>query len=204
MITVIDDEFLDEEEREEVKNSCLNLLHLATMMPKLYEKGFSIYMLPLGLYVRQHNYESDIKIKRIMLETFDWLYFKLFEKISDIYGTTCTLNENLNPPGFHIFIDKVDFRITEPNYHVDKFPMIEDLKDKEITSWIVPITLPKKPTGLKFKDGEQFYYKEGMLANWSGNNQHAIWPVIQEEGEYRITLQSHSYINDNGSVTVFW
>lgn len=199
MITIVEDQFLDEEERKEVKNSCLNLLHLATP----YSGTSSLYMLPLGLYVSQHH-EPDTKIKTTMLETFDWLYFKLFEKISDIYGMTCTMHENLNPPGFHIFTGKVDSRTGEPNYHVDKFPMIEDLKDKEITSWIVPITLPKKPTGLKFKDGEQFYYKEGMLANWSGNNQHAIWPVIQEEGEYRITLQSHSYINDNGSVTVFW
>jgi len=194
--------FLTDKEVKSVLRSVLELKKYWVPFDKMYPEWG---MLPLGLYyIPSQKYIW--KMKPIMKNSFDWLYVKLKEVFNSDY------HDDLSYPGFHVFARPGEK--TSLNFHIDGFdhPLIRHTK---ITSYILPITLPKEKTGLIYsvdnnltnreakEDGKEyqtFYYNVGDLCTWDGNLQHSMGTFNIGENESRITLQFH--VSDAGYI--FW
>ena len=189
---------------EEVKNVHMSVLELEKYWVPFYKMYPKAAMLPEGLY-KNPSQKYIWKMKPIMKKSFDWLYVKLKAVFNSDY------HDDLSYPGFHVF-DGAGEK-TSLNFHIDGFNH-SLVKDTKITSYILPITLPKKKTGLIYsldnnltsrekeddKRYETFYYNVGDLCTWDGNLQHSMGTFNIGENESRITLQFH--VSDAGYI--FW
>lgn len=217
-VTVIDENFLCEEEIQEVLDS-IALLEPEYSSPLYPEYPDKCTMLPRGCYTKKYTpdeYRSEVKrCRNVMLEHFSWLYAKMIPEMNKHYDKPCKFVPTLNTPGFHLMHGPCSNEHQIEGYavgadggyffHKDYFTWMEELKEFEIDSWILVIQVPKFPTGLVFRDDSRLNYKAGMFARWQGNISHAISDVICEEGEARITLQSHVALREgHDSNIIFW
>ena len=194
----IDDLFLDKQEREEVIVSLSNITELRAQM---FAEFSGAFMIPRALYAASGLYEYKKHAEQCnpqMLTHFDWLYLKLKETLAEYYQKPVEFLDGYNYPGFHAFYGPIN-SIGYNSFHQDAFESI----DTEIHSWVCPIVLPEYPTGIVFRDNSRFDYSEGMLTWWKGNISHAIGDVVCEQGEARITLQTHASITPD-RVRLFW
>jgi len=193
-----------------------------------YNKMFSLSMSAAS--AARRDVQVDQSKKPIMMEEFSWLYTKLFDTLGERYSRPIRFSPNMNYPGFYIFNGPLytggymdDLSLSEQDrssdslevhqsrkllYHRDMYSLDEfNGTYTEIDSYVVPISVPSAPTGLKWQDYQgvdrDLEYTVGMLVHWDGMQLHAIGDVICLEGEARITFQIHCSIQAD-EIVVFW
>ena len=203
-IGIIDDDFLSQQEVDDIKKKVFNNKHL-------WKFEGSTGFFPYGLYSkRSEEYLRTVREFENILETnFSDVYNKIQKKVSDIFNVSCNFVNHKNKPGFHIF-GPGPLNYTTVNYHTDVFKDVWG----DIYSFIIPISLPNVITGLEYIDPNKlsnsskilFYKKTGVLGMWDSSIVHCIKPFVLAEEEYRITIQFHVAINricPNKSI-IFW
>jgi hypothetical protein len=224
--TIIDDNFLNQNELEDIKAK--------VFMLKDHWKGINIRnenndslisrVLPAGAYSK---YFSKLEIEsnnKLMLEHFSYYYDKIKNKLSLHFNVPIRYSNNLQLPGFHIFLNNNGNNKvvkSDVNFHLDKFPMLGQIVNLgKIKSVIIPITVPHSGAHLLFNSSgdrtmknrllpnvssdEIFNYNPGIMATWSGDLQHSIGPyTLLDSSDSRITMQMHvSLYSDHG--LIFW
>lgn len=211
-LTVVEENFLDEEELSEIKERVLELI------PK---HGYPKYLgdpravtVPKMLYTSDKELpkyeESNKRNRSVMLQNFDWLYLKFQEKLEEYYSMPVEYSSSLMLPAFRAFRGECDSReypmsLLRNPPHRDIFPTVDELRDKVIESWVCPIHLPKHPTGIYYEEeGEEreHVYTVGSLVHWKANTPHRTSDIVCERGESRISFHSHARI-EGGVVTLF-
>jgi hypothetical protein len=142
------------------------------------------------------------KTRNLLIESIN--YDKLCNVITSTTGKKCALDDDLNPPGLHVFANNTDktrfFEVT--NWHQDSFrPGVF------IHSWLIPLQLPSNPCGVDYVDDEQikrFNYTNNTLYAWDGRMPHTISDMLLKPGERRVTLQAHTILKNNGELVLFW
>ena len=211
-LTVVEENFLDEEERSEIQESVLGLIP---------SHGFPKYLgdpralnVPRMLYMSHNDlkkYEKSNKRSRsVMIQNFDWLYFKFKERLEEYYSRPVEYSSTLMFPAFRVFRGECDSREYPMSLlclppHVDIFPTVEELRGTTIESWVCPINLPKHPTGIYYEEDDEekeHVYTVGSLVHWKAMTPHRTSDIVCETGESRISFHSHARIEE-GRVTLF-
>jgi hypothetical protein len=213
---VLDEFFIDASECESIKNRVLNLQHEWGSNNNISSFKF----LPNGMYsCDQEQYSKEVTAQRsLMLDVFGDIYEKLVNELQATLNLQIFLNNKLHLPGFHI---STRSGMSKPNFHYDGFKYLESIIEQDtwymhnrellsapkIISVILPICLPKSPSGLIYKFGKhqrEFQYNTGALAIWPGSLLHSVKPfIIESDNEYRITMQSHLWCFEK-TAYLFW
>jgi len=224
--TIIDNNFLDQDELEDIKTKVFMLKdHWSAISDQLKTKTVLLSkILPAGVYSKNYSEQEISNNKKIMYEQFSYYYDKIKNKLSSYFNVPIDYSSTLQYPGFHIFVNNNgDNAVTKPhvNFHLDRFPKLKKvITIKKIESVIIPITLPSNDGYLLWNDSgrrnpdnrfspempsdKRFYYTPGMIATWPGELQHSIGPfTLKNSSESRITMQMHINLeSDHG--TIFW
>jgi len=155
-------------------------------------------------YFFTNNYKSYGDLTRnILLKNVN--YTKVLEAISKFTGMKCSISSDLNPPGFHVFVNNSanKLNVSVKNWHRDI------ILGNPTLSFLVPISLPSANVGLDFYNKEQVIerldYRLNCLYGWPSSITHTISDMELLGGESRITLQLHCYKAENkDELVVFW
>lgn len=171
------------------------------------------YLLGDSIYPIQNIEEIDQNLQEILKTEFNELiYNRLFVNLKKHFGSdiqSISFYDDLPIPGFHIFSGAQDGK--------DPFPFHTDVslalwKDKvfqnRIYSFLSPIILPddsgylewKQPSGKQSK--MQYHY--GSMHLWAGLIPHRIGSHALKQGEMRITLQGHLYIDPDKNIKLYF
>lgn len=218
--TIIDENFLDQNERNDIRTKVLALKDRWKIVISNQEEHIVGAMLPAGMYSKNYNEAEVPESNDIMMRNFSAVYKKVKNRLGEYYQRPINFHSDLQLPGFHVFSNTKNTTSTynRVNFHKDAFDEINYyMPVGRIDSIIVPIELPAAGGTLVFNEfrtnaerrlsvmdnDQSFTYTPGMMAIWSGDLMHSIGPMTLEPGEYRITLQMHVNLT-NGQGTVFW
>lgn len=172
----------------------------------------------------EHEYQNYIKLmNEIMLQEFKELYKYQIHYFEKLTGKKCTYRKDVSIPGFHCFRGCKEFEQPLARPHVDiphnQFDWGQHSTYEEIFTHVVGVSIPKG-AGMTIwpitsKDIAQhgiaeikkilpkisshyLPHKENQLVKHSGRWLHQIKPFRKnQEGEWRITLQSHAILIDD-------
>ena len=221
---IIDENFLDQDEIEDIKTKVFMLKdHWKSINSKLETDELLISrVLPAGSYSEYFSEQEIANNNKIMFENFSYYYDKIKNKLSTYFNVPIDYSSSLQYPGFHIFVNNNGNNQVSKSYvsfHLDRFSKVEKfLRIEKIESVIIPITLPHSgyllwnDSGIRNPNNrftrmisdKMFYYTTGMMATWPGELPHSIGPFsLLNSSESRITMQMHvNLCEDRG--TIFW
>jgi hypothetical protein len=146
--------------------------------------------------------EINWELRNKLVNTFDWLYDRLFQKIKETFKVEkVEFDRTLPVPGFHVFgeheIENAQYIVHQDSGILDYYP---DIDENNIRSFVLLIESPETPPYLDIvldDKSEKVYYEYGTL---HGMIPHRIGPFSLKKGEYRITFQGHFYVDPNSEV----
>jgi hypothetical protein len=149
--------------------------------------------------------EINWELRNKLVNTFDWLYDRLFQKIKETFKVEkVEFDRTLPVPGFHVFgkheIENAQYIVHQDSGILDYYP---DIDENNIRSFVLLIESPETPPYLDIVMGdksEKVFYEYGTLHFWHGMIPHRIGPFSLKKGEYRITFQGHFYVDPNSEV----
>ena len=149
--------------------------------------------------------EINWELRNKLVNTFDWLYDRLFQKIKETFKVEkVEFDRTLPVPGFHVFgeyeIENAQYIVHQDSGILDYYP---DIDENNIRSFVLLIESPETPPYLDIvldDKSEKVYYEYGTLHFWHGMIPHRIGPFSLKKGEYRITFQGHFYVDPNSEV----
>lgn len=149
--------------------------------------------------------EINWELRNKLINTFDWLYDRLFQKIKETFKVEkVEFDSTLPVPGFHVFgeyeIENAQYIVHQDSGILDYYP---DIDENNIRSFVLLIESPETPPYLDIvldDKSEKVYYEYGTLHFWHGMIPHRIGPFSLKKGEYRITFQGHFYVDPNSEV----
>lgn len=149
--------------------------------------------------------EINWELRNKLVNTFDWLYDRLFQKIKETFKVEkVEFDRTLPVPGFHVFgeyeIENAQYIVHQDSGILDYY---QDIDENNIRSFVLLIESPETPPYLDIvldDKSEKVYYEYGTLHFWHGMIPHRIGPFSLKKGEYRITFQGHFYVDPNSEV----
>lgn len=149
--------------------------------------------------------EINWELRNKLVNTFDWLYDRLFHEIRKTFNIEkVSFDDTLPVPGFHVFgeyeIEDAQYIIHQDSGILDYYPEVDE---NNIRSFVLLIESPETPPYLDIvldDKSEKVYYEYGTLHFWHGMIPHRIGPFSLKKGEYRITFQGHFYVDPNSEV----
>ena len=218
--SVIDNNFLNQVERNDIKHKVLALKSLWKSIVPSKEQFILCSMLPAGMYSNKYDSQGIVDSNMIMMGKFSAYYNKLKNTLASYYQRPVNFHPNLQLPGFHVFSNTKDTTsfYSKVNFHIDFFKSIENyMVLGTMESIIIPIELPESGGSLIYNTtrprdsryvaniatDERFNYTLGMIAVWPGNLMHSIGPITLSPTEHRITMQMHINLTDRQGI-VFW
>lgn len=175
---------------------------------KMYGDEFGVfYTLGDALYVLDAENlpisAIDVDLRAKLISKFGWVFDRIMGGIEQMTGITTVMSEGLTSPGFHISTVRCGIE-EQLHFHTDiSIIRYRPYVDREaVMSAVISIELPEKGAGLEYKtadgDSAMFMYTVGHFHAWRGGTvSHRIRGLQCEPGEYRITLQCHSYYDSH-------
>ena len=219
---VIENNFFDQTELEDIKTKVFILRdHWKSIEETHDDTEILSNVLPAGSYTFHFSEKEIAANNEIMSKHFSHYYDKIKNKLSSYYNVPIDYSPNLQFPGFHVFVNKLEHnhaRYSNIHFHMDNyFQMQHLLKPGKIESIIIPIVLPisggsllyntttgHNPRLVQASTAQEFHYAQGMMACWPAELVHCIAPFsLLNSDDSRITMQMHVNLQDDGGV-IFW
>ncbi len=198
----VEENFITEHERLSIRQRVLDLEPCwTTHRPEHYSNvdfstlGNALYIMEASGHAAQ---DIDQQIRALLLENFDWLYQRIYNKIAQHTGRPTRLHDSLTVPGFHIGHVAQDSNIDF--YHQDLSILQYDVEANMETNRSVLIAIDKPSSGayldyLHEDNTRTLDYVLGAWHQWDARIKHKVGGLKINPGEHRITLQCHYYYN---------
>lgn len=171
------------------------------------------YLLGDSIYPIENVEEIDQEVQTLLKSEFnDLIYKRLLNEIPKHFGPdiqSCSFYDDLPVPGFHIFSGIQDESDPFP-YHTDVSLALwkKDVYQNRIYSFLSPIIMPPNGAHLQWKQisgkESKMNYRYGSLHFWNGLVPHRIGSHALKQGEMRITLQGHLYIDPDKNIKIYF
>lgn len=160
-----------------------------------------LYVLGNCIYLRK----NICKLNRVISNKFSWVHHKIARKLEEITGTETVLSECLPPPGFHISTLRIEAS-EYLHFHTDNTikEYVPNVDLRKVYSMLILLEAPDAGAYLETLE-KMYQYEVGALHIWRGGvEKHRMSGLKCEEGEHRITLQCHSYYDEQQQKNVIY